>query len=370
VPQETEVLIKRVSELEEQLAAEKKTSAQLQQELKTASDLLKATLNQLPVVICGIDNDGGIVFLNREFERVTGYSAAELLTRPDVSDYLFPDRTVSPAPINAEREWNLKSKEGKDRVISWSEIQDCPIQGWEKWKVGLDTTHLKQLERLRDDVESIVHHDLKSPLGAIIGLSSWLLEQQTMLPNHKKALRNIEKSGERMLHMLENSLALYKIEAGEFEYHPGRVNLVTTLRDVFEQLAGLASSHRVKLSCTINGQELASCGEYIVTGIESLLDNLMTNVVKNAIEASPPENEVRVTIMEGSNTVLINTANQGAVPSEIRDHFFDRFVTHGKEKGTGLGTYSAKLITEAHGGHIAFNCPDEHTTHLLIELPA
>ena len=62
-----------------QLQAE---NTQLKQQLTNSTSLLKATLNQLPVIICGIDSDGGIVFLNQELERVTGYTPRALSNRP------------------------------------------------------------------------------------------------------------------------------------------------------------------------------------------------------------------------------------------------------------------------------------------------
>ena len=359
----------RIWELEEALSIEKKARKDAEEELRHASELLKATLNQLPVVICGIDNDGGIVFLNQEFEKVTGYTADELMRRPDVTDYLFPDRAQKINPKSKAAEWTIRCSDRQEHVISWSGIQDCPIPGWEKWKVGLDITHLKQLERLRDDVESIVRHDLKSPLGAIIGLSSWLLDEHQLPAHHQKALKNIERSGERMLRMLENSLALYKIEAGQFVYHPKPVNAAKLLREILENLQGLASAHEVTCTCMIDGANLSEYSEFLVPGVESLLDNLFTNLIKNAIEASPENETVTVRLTHTDSDVMMIVHNKGTIPEPIRDTFFERFVTFGKDKGTGLGTYSAQRITLAHKGQISFRTSDEHGTDLIVILP-
>jgi nitrogen-specific signal transduction histidine kinase len=55
----------------------------------------------------------------------------------------------------------------------------------------------------------------------------------------------------------------------------------------------------------------------------------------------------------------------------IRDRFFDKYVTHGKADGTGLGTYSAKLLIEAQGGRLALRCDDsQDRTHLSVYLPS
>ncbi|MDD2237968.1 MAG: PAS domain-containing sensor histidine kinase [Kiritimatiellae bacterium] len=360
---------RRIQDLEQALAQEQEARKNAADELRHTSDLLKATLNQLPVVICGIDNDGGIIFLNQEFEKVTGYSADELMRRHDVTDYLFPDRARKINPGANPSEWMVRSSDNQERIISWSGIQKCPIPGWEKWKVGLDITQLKQLERLRDDVESIVRHDLKSPLGAIIGLSSWLLDDTRLEDHQIKALRNIERSGDLMLRMLENSLALYKIEAGQFVYKPEPVNLAELLRDALENLYGLSQSHGVSWCCTVDGADLNSYTEFIVPGVESLLDNLFTNLLKNAVEASPDNEKVTIRITHTDTEVMVIIHNAGAIPEPIRDTFFDRFVTYGKSQGTGLGTYSAKRITLAHNGQLSFRTSDERGTDLIVILP-
>lgn len=359
----------RIQELEAALSREMDARKNAEDDLHYASELLKATLNQLPVVICGIDNDGGIVFLNQEFEKVTGYTAEELMHRPDVTDYLFPDRALKANPNANASEWVIRTSDRQERIISWSAIQDCPIPGWEKWKVGLDITHLKQLERLRDDVESIARHDLKSPLGAIIGLSSWLLDEQELPSHHQKALKNIERSGERMLRMLENSLALYRIEAGQFVYSPQPVNVAKIFREILENLHGLAAAHEVSCVCTIDGADLSTQTEFLVPGVESLLDNLFTNLIKNAIEASPDNETMTVRLTHTDSEAMIVVHNAGAIPTPIRDTFFERFVTYGKSKGTGLGTYSAKRIAQVHHGQLTFRTSDEHGTDLILILP-
>ena len=67
----------------------------------------------------------------------------------------------------------------------------------------------------------------------------------------------------------------------------------------------------------------------------------------------------------------ITLDNKGAVPAAIRDSFFEKFSTAGKQGGTGLGTYSARLLTEAQGGTIAMETSDEtNQTRILMTLPS
>ena len=107
----------------------------------------------------------------------------------------------------------------------------------------------------------------------------------------------------------------------------------------------------------------------VVQGTRFLLRMVLVNLLQNALEASPAGGEVRVRVAFGQ-TCAIRISNAGAVPAEIRDSFFEKYVTVGKIKGTGLGTYSAKLMIEAQGGGIAMETSDERNeTTVTVTLP-
>ena len=95
---------------------------------------------------------------------------------------------------------------------------------------------------------------------------------------------------------------------------------------------------------------------------------MLANLVKNALEATPEDSPVTV-ILAQDDGVKIAVHNMGAIPVEIRETFFEKFSTMGKTMGTGLGTYSAKLIAETHGGGIAFETGEETGTTVMVTLP-
>jgi two-component system, sensor histidine kinase and response regulator len=68
-----------------------------------------------------------------------------------------------------------------------------------------------------------------------------------------------------------------------------------------------------------------------------------------------------------SDTINIRIHNQGSVPADIRDRFFEKFATSGKKFGTGLGTYSAKLIAETLGGSVHLTTSDASGTEILFQ---
>jgi len=104
-------------------------------------------------------------------------------------------------------------------------------------------------------------------------------------------------------------------------------------------------------------------------GEESLIQDMFTNILKNALEASPDQKTVTITCIFTEKDLHILVHNHGIVPESIRHNFFEKYITFGKSCGTGLGTYSAKLIAEAHGGQISFSTSEKDGTTVIISLP-
>jgi signal transduction histidine kinase len=135
----------------------------------------------------------------------------------------------------------------------------------------------------------------------------------------------------------------------------------------------MANKKRVDIKInTPKGRERRE-SEYILRGEKSLLENMFSNLIKNAIEASPEGKSVSVGIeieeKGDSRYLIVDIHNLSTVPDEIRDKFFEPYVTSKKKGGTGLGTHSAMLVVEAHQGDIRFNTSREGGTHVIVKLP-
>ena len=111
----------------------------------------------------------------------------------------------------------------------------------------------------------------------------------------------------------------------------------------------------------------------MIPGDEDLLEMMLANLIKNAVEASV-EGEPVIVKMErgkyrGDNAYIIDIFNTRIIPREIRGNFFDPYTTSGKRGGVGLGTHNALLIARTHKGDIKFTSSREEGTHLLVILP-
>lgn len=224
-----------------------------------------------------------------------------------------------------------------------------------------------ELARLREDVEHITRHDMKGPLSGVIGLVQALAEDDAMNNRQVGQLRVVEKTALQLLDMINLSSELFKIETGRFKLDARPVAIGDILRRIVEILrATFAEKHLV-----ISVDTDVPVGNKVleVLGDAMFCYSVFQNLIKNACEAAPEKSRVSITMIDAAPLRIV-IQNKGAVPAEIRERFFDKFVTHGKQGGTGLGTYSAKVLAEAQNGAISLEVADqEDQTTITVTLP-
>ena len=231
-----------------------------------------------------------------------------------------------------------------------------------------DITAQKRDEALRQDIERITRHDLKTPLNGIIGIPGLLMEDDNLTERQRIFLEMLKDSGYRMLEMVNESLNIFKMEKGTYEFSPTRVDLLTTIRSIQGELM-LLKDKEIGVKISVDGKPYEAGQYFMVQGEELLCYSMFANLIRNAAEASPQAGEINVFLTHSEPFAEIIIHNQGTVPKEIRDKFFDKYSTAGKFGGTGLGTYSAKLMTETQKGTISMTSDQERGTSLHIKLP-
>ena len=230
-----------------------------------------------------------------------------------------------------------------------------------------DITRRKRMEAMREDVERILHHDLKSPVASLVSSLQLLNASRNIPSEYHEMLAAMERSAERVLALVDRSLTLRKIEEGNFTPGGEPVNLVSLLGQIRRETQSLQDRKGIIFSLHVAGA--AEGGKRPDTrGDSALLLSMLSNLVNNALEAAPEGSTVTVTVTT-PETPTIAIHNLGTVPEEVRQRFFEKYATFGKQSGTGLGTYSAKLIAEAHGGSVQMRSSEENGTTLTVRLP-
>ena len=222
-----------------------------------------------------------------------------------------------------------------------------------------------EMSRLREEVEHVARHDIKGPLAGVIGILQSVIDEKC---EHLKELELVEETILQVLSMVNLSAELLKIETGRFHLNAVPLNIVRLLNRIVDTTRPAFVEKGLSILLESDPADNNS-GPVEVLGEATFCYSIFQNLLKNACEASPPQSVVSIRIHVGSD-VRVEIKNQGAVPKQIRDRFFDKFVTHGKHDGTGLGTYSARLLTEAQNGNIELAVFDaEDTTAITVHLP-
>jgi CheY-like chemotaxis protein len=178
----------------------------------------------------------------------------------------------------------------------------------------------------------------------------------------------IEDAGYRMLQMINLSLDLMKMERGSYPLQQVDVDLIDVLGKIAREAAPLAGAKGVELRVTVNGKPPANGFRFFVLGEELLCYSMVSNLVKNAVEASPTGRPVDIDLRKGPDAE-IRIRNAGSVPEAVRERFFEKYVTAEKSGGTGLGTYSARLIAETQGGSVSLDASETGHTTITVRMP-
>lgn len=221
--------------------------------------------------------------------------------------------------------------------------------------------------RVRDDAENMARHDLKGSLAGIVGMVQSLADDDSMSPRQVAQLRLVEQTALQVMSMASLSSDLYKMETGSFKLKPVPVDVGQTLHRLAE-LSRTAFADK-QLGVVVDTDSPLGAELPTVTGDAMLCYSLFQNLVKNACEAAPAGTRVIITLKDES-PLSVTIQNRGVVPLDLRERFFDKFATSGKVGGSGIGTYSARLLANAQKGDVVMATDDEsNSTTLTVTLP-
>jgi hypothetical protein len=212
--------------------------------------------------------------------------------------------------------------------------------------------------RRRELLERVFMHDARNVLA---GLQAWSEQLREETPS--EAAQNVVRLVEQLLHEIESQSVLLRAEIGDLRPHmrPMRVN------HVMEAVETMFRNH----PCSKGKDLLARAvpDDTIITTDESLLVRVLGNMVKNALEASPPGSQVRLWFERTVGGSAFHVHNPGLIPPSVAPHIFQpHFSSKGRNRG--FGTYAMRLVGEhCLGGRVSFVSDAVAGTQFSIELP-
>jgi signal transduction histidine kinase len=224
---------------------------------------------------------------------------------------------------------------------------------------------LRRLSALRADFVSLVSHELRSPMAAVIGAARTLQERwRTLSPDQREAfLALIADETNRLASLVGDVLDTSRIEAGTFSYTFTDVDLAGLVHDAVESAS--VGQDEIRVSANV-----ASSLPHVRADRERLRQ-VLTNLIDNAIKYSPAGDAIEVRAVPENGFLRISVTDHGpGIPYDQQGRIFERFgraeVPGNSKPGTGLGLFIARSIAEAHGGTLDVRSrPDDGATFTL-----
>ena len=329
-------------------------------------------IEQSPAMVAITDEAHRITYVNPSYSEKTGYQPEEIIgkTPSILKSGATPEVTYDELnrTLRAGKTWRGEFiNRRKDGSTYWEHASIAPVlddRGRPSHfvKVAEDVTGRRDYERLKSTVDRVVRHDLRNMLAGIIEIPRTIADDNNLTAEQRDYLRLLERTGTMMLGLLNEQTALSRIESGEYRPLLKRVNVLAIARQVVAERQLTFADRGISILLEFAGRAVSPSDRIHITGDEVLLYSTLSNLITNACEASPRGDSVQVAVQAHSGVVEIAISNAQPVPSGMRNRFFEKYSTEGKTKGTGLGTYSAKLMTELMGGSIELETGESGTT--------
>jgi K+-sensing histidine kinase KdpD len=226
---------------------------------------------------------------------------------------------------------------------------------------------LRRLSALRADFVSLVSHELRSPMAAVIGAARTLQARwRELQPAQREAfLALIGDETARLASLVGDVLDTSRIDAGTFSYRFGDVNVGALVQE------SVATASITQDEVPVTAEIPTSVP--VVRGDAQRLRQVLGNLIDNAVKYSPAGSPVQVSVSGLNGSVTVSVRDEGSgIASEDQGLIFEKFgrVSGGNTKpGTGLGLYIARSIAEAHGGSLAVASAQGRGATFTLTLP-
>jgi PAS domain S-box-containing protein len=337
--------------------------------LMTVNDELAHQSAQLAAVIASIndglvvaDSDGAVTAANNRAAQLLGVRQ-EVLTSGDVASVatLLARRCHGGEADVHDLRWRLRRREPEPATIELRlsapdtdlQVELFPVRGETEHGIGVmlrDITRERELIRAKDELVSIVSHELRGPLSNIIGFADLLLMQHEGDDRATEDATIIADEGRRLAAIIDDFLDLQRIDRGVMRTHRRRVDLAAIL-DRLMTVVPDDESRPLAVQAAGDLREVLADPDRVL--------QVLLNLVSNARKYSPDGGQVRVTASTGpAGAITVTVTDEGlGIEAEALPRLFGEFYrvqTPDRQgiSGTGLGLSICRKIIRAHQGEI------------------
>ncbi len=306
-----------------------------------------------------------------------GFTEGELILAPGLYRY-YRERSRTLESIGAwrYREATLSSHGDPEIVLAASatsslfRVLRVPAFMGRTFIEEDDAEGAEEKERLKMDLVSALAHDMKSPLGSIMGYAKIMMDQFTGRSDGKtnlEILERIQHGGQRIVNLVTGFLEAGKAEAGKLEITDRPVSLNSLLKEVAQQQEWDLEKKRLTLELNLD-EKLPD-----IYGDEDQLDRVFWNLIGNAIKFTSTGGKVTVSSRRDDEHVRVAIKDTGiGIPRDELPLLFSQFKRlkgSAKIEGTGLGLFIVKTIIEAHKGTVRAESGNGQGSTFTIRIP-
>lgn len=294
-----------------------------------------------------LDHNHRIIFANPKAHELFSLDGQGNSTQPVEELIDNNDLLVLLARSNTDKPFLGEIVLGDKRVM---QAQVTPLSELGMVITMQDITHLKELDRIKNEFVSTVSHDLRSPLTAILGYVELIARVGPTNARQNEFISRVQLSVNNITALIDDLLDLGRIEAG-FDAQKGRVAIEEILGLVVDSYQGRVQDNNQTLTLQVD-RNLP-----LITGSMIHLRQMFSNLIGNAIKYSPPKGQIKVLAWAEREQVFVQISDTGCgIPTADLPYIFDKFYRASNISadmpGTGLGLTIVKTIVENHNGRI------------------
>ena len=341
------------------------TNAQLYLRLTEEKEQLQATLQSLLAGVVMVESTGHISLINSAARHMFGLddSAAvglpywDLIPQPAIVDMI---RTAVENGVEAQKEVEVDVQgDAEPRIFQGQTAFVRGEHGGVSHILGVvaifnDITEIRNVERMKTAFVSTVSHELRTPLTSIKGFISTLLqdtENYYDAETRTEFYEIIDSECDRLQRLIEDLLNVSRIESGRaLQMNWSSFEPLPAIEKVLQSQRSYTDKHLLKLE--------ARGAIPSILGDADKFEQIMNNLVSNAIKYSPSGGEVSIDVAREGETLAVSVSDQGiGIPTDKRTRIFEKFERVDDRDtrqagGTGIGLFLVKHLVERHDGEV------------------
>jgi hypothetical protein len=356
-----------------------------------------------------LDANGVVATWNVGAQRIKGYAASEIVGQhfsifypPEARESGWPEHELQQAAqfgSFVDTGWRVR----KDGSRLWANVtitalrdESGRLMGYAK--LTRDLTETKRVEaielageereqlldaersarmaaqratRVKDEFLATLSHELRTPLSAILGWTQILLKGQATSPaDHRRAVEVIDRNARSQVQLIDDLLDLSRIMSGKLRLDLRQLSMPDVVQAAIDSALPVAQAKEIRV------RSLLDQSPTTVSGDSNRLQQVVWNLLTNAIKFTPKGGQVQVLVQRVDSHIELSVSDNGiGIPASFMPFVFDRFSqrdssTTRAHGGLGLGLAICKQLVELHGGTIRATSPGEgQGTTIFVELP-